>query len=640
MRALRIALLLLTIAPPVFSQPQADLIPKLVPWTPATEDEPGKFFVGAIYPDTSASEPIRFLLDATMTTPEGMNYFGIGLKVRTSRLAAFSIVWRQLNGRDVTVVHVGSSCFSSTITGPDIAHAAMLGLGGREGMRLTGRETVGAAPGQVTNLMNQNTPVFMYECARNDGSGPPFERKIHILLPEPRIQFSGSLMITALYYEQPPPPQRTVFDFPRPIDLTCLVGDCNTPPTLSPPLVLPLVRERPKVLVLGDSVAWGQGLQQGKAGRLVVEDMRRRYRRVRMTNKAHSGARIRVGDADRIRDVDIDDCLTDRSLQGEIPRRSPSVQCQILDAVSSECFVDESDIGVRPIPAMRCFETLDERRPRSGESRFNFDFGPAYDVVILWGCINDVSAPSIFTGLLEDFTSETLIERTTERCNLRNGLSDIREFLPNAKIVVNQYHLIVSTLTAFSRSNCGMQQAIRALEDLGPFGSLPFFASTTLIDAAAVRSATFRNTSTQALRASADALNSNIIGQDRKGRGAIQFLEHAFFNPPGGAFWASNDPLVFPLRCNSDGTLAAIDPVRWARASACATEFGVSALDPFRVAEDGFMTCVRASGFHPNRRANRLMADRIIAARVSLYPRMMNFSSRAPAIVNPNGSRR
>lgn len=639
MRTLRIALLLLTIASPVFSQPEQE-IPKLVPWIPPTEDTPGKFFMGAIYPQTAANGAMSFLLDATMTTPEGLNYFGMGLKLRTTRPAFYRIVWRHPSGWEYPVRHVGSTCFSTGNNAiPSFAHAATLAMGKREGMRLTGRETVGAGAGELTSAMNNMNPVYMFECA-NDSGGPPFERRIHILLPEPRIQFSGSLIITALYFELPPPSQ-TLVEVPEPLDVDCVFGDCNPPTTPSPPLVLPLFRAPPRVLVLGDSVAWGQGIGAEKAGSLVTEDMRTRYERVRMTMKAHSGARIRLGDAARISEVNTDDCLTDRSLAGEIPRPRPSVQCQIIDAVSSECFVRENDIGVVPIPTMRCHDMLDQSSPGNRELRFNFDHGPAFDLVILWGCVNDVNPFSIFTGMLGDLTDGILTQRTRDRCNLRNGLLDIREFLPNAKIAVNQYHTIVSSLTAFSRSNCGVAEVTRMFESLILLGSPPFFATNVGIQASAARSVIFRNTSTDALRRSVDALNQDTIAQDRRGRGAIQFLTYPFFDPPAGAFWASDDPLVFPLRCNSEGLLAPIDPRRFLRANACATEYSVSALDPFRLTDNiDFMSCVRASGLHPNQRANRFMADRIISARVSLYPRMMNFRLPGAAIVNPEGSRR
>lgn len=636
MRTLQITLFLLTLAVPVFSQPAPE-VPKLVPWTPATANTPGQFFVGAIYPETSAAGAVSFRLDATMTTPEGQNYYGVGLKLRTSRPATYTLVWQTTSGQAVNLVQLSSSCSSSAME-VLVADGAVLGLGKREGLRLTGRETVGASPGPATNLMNAGTPAFMYECG-NDAIGPPFERRIHVLLPEQLFQLSGRLSITATLFPIPSAPQQqhTIVDVPRLLDLGCMVADCGpVQTTTSRPLILDFFREVPRVLVLGDSVAWGQGvLPAFKAGQLVATDMRDRYGLVKLTNRAHSGARIRIGTGTNISTVTASACLTGRGLNGEIPSRRPSVRCQIFDAVSSNCLVNAADIGVIPIPPMRCAPTLDQPPARPGEVIFNFDLGPAYDVVLVWACINDVDSFNVVAGVFPDISGQALRQRTENRCDLRNGLSDIREFLPNAKIVVNQYHLIVSPLTNFSRSNCRLREVPDILEDIGSA-----LATDLGVALAASRSADFRNSSTRALRDSAEVLDQNIRGTPRRGRGRITFLEHPFFNPPGGAFWASNDPLVFPLVCTGQGVLAPIDLVQVQRVGACATNFGVSPVDPFRVAATDFMSCVRASGFHPNQRANRFMADAIIRTSVNTYPRMLNFNLQAPAMVNPDGALR
>jgi hypothetical protein len=359
------------------------------------------------------------------------------------------------------------------------------------------------------------------------------------------------------------------------------------------------------------------------------------------TNKAHSGATINRPGINRIGDVSPGECLFLRELDGEIPRSEPTIQCQILDAVTRECFVDSQSIGAVPVPFFFCVDGLPRRTERPGELRFNFDLGPSYDVVIMWACVNDVDALSIVTGLGRDVSDQQLAMRTAVQCDLRNGLADLRSVLPNAKIIVNEYHLITSTLTDLDRSGCALQDGLTVFGALaaGPEGAArAFFATDALVNQSGVRSAIFRNGATAALTASANALNQVPPNEDRRGRGSVEFLDHPFFDPPGSAIWASNAPLVFPLVCNATGILAVVDFVVTARAAVCARFFATSAADPFRIADPKFMQCVRASGFHPTVQANNFIASRIIAQRQRFYPRMLNFNANAPAMVNSDGA--
>lgn len=255
----------------------------------------------------------------------------------------------------------------------------------------------------------------------------------------------------------------------------------------------------------------------------------------------------------------------------------------------------------------------------------------------MWACSNDVNVLDVVTGVVPDITNEQLRQRVASQCDLRNGLADIREFLPNAKIIVNEYHRITSNLSDFDRSGCGLQQGIPAFSALAG-AAVAFFATDALVDLSGERSTIFRDSATSALSASASALNEVSVFEDPLGRGSIEFLDHPFFDPPNTAIWASNS-LLFPLVCNDSGLFAAIDPMRTPRVAVCARLFETSTVNPFRiaVADRGLMQCVRAAGFHPNARANELMAIRIMLQRQRFYPRMLNFSALSPAMVNPNG---
>lgn len=635
MKLLRVSLLLATFAAPALAQTPGEFAPKLVPWSAPSANSPGRFFMGVVNPETTDSG-MAFILDATMTTPQGNNYYGIGLKLRTLGPANFRIAWLRPGQPDMDVTLVGStSCNGTGPGGGNVAQAILLSLGAREGMRLTGRDAPGAGPGPARTRMDGGQPSFMYECLA-DFVGTSVERRIRVLIPEQRIQFSGRLAITALY-PQPAPVE-------TPEGLPCVVNCEAPPPIASDPLLLNLVRGRPKVLLVGESVAWGQGIPIAqKAGFQVFLDMVQRYggQTLSFTNKAHSGATMNRPGIDRIGDVNPQECLFLRELDGEIPRSEPTIQCQILDAVTRECFVDAQSIGAVPVPFFFCVDGLPRRTERPRELRFNVDLGPSYDVVIMWACVNDVDALSIVTGLGPDVSNQQLATRTAAQCDLRNGLADLRSVLPNAKIIVNEFQLPTSTLTDLDRSGCSLQDGITVFGALiaGPVGAaVAFFATDAAVNQSGVRSAIFRNGATTALTASAAALNQVPPTEDRSGRGSVEFLDHPFFDPPGSAIWASNAPLVFPMVCNATGILAAVDPVVTARAAVCARLFATSAADPFRIADPKFMQCVRASAFHPTVQANNSIFDRILARRQLFYPRILNFNANAPAMVNPNGA--
>lgn len=635
MKLLRVSLLLTAFAAPALAQTPADSVPRLVPWTAPSANSPGRFFMGVVNPQTTDAG-MTFILDATMTTPQGNNYYGIGIKLRTLSAAAFRIAWQRDGQPDLDVMLVGSfGCQGAGPGGGNIAQGIMLSMGAREGMRMTGRESPGAGPGAARTRMDDGLPSFMYECLA-DFVGTSVERRIRVLIPEQHIQFGGRLAITALYLQPAP------VALPEPI--ICVINCDPPPPIPSDPLVLNLVRGRPNVLVVGESVAWGQGIPlPQKAGFQVFLDMVERYggQTLSFTNEAHSGATIHRPGIDRIGDVNPLECPFLREVDGEIPRSEPTVQCQILQAVTRECFVDAQSIGAVPVPFFFCVNGLPRRAARPSELRFNFDMGPSYDAVIMWACANDVGAVSIVTGLGPNLTNQQLATRTTAECDLRNSLADLRSVLPNAKIIVNEYQRITSQLTDLDRSGCALQDGLIVFSALarGPIGAaVAFFATEAAVDQSGVRSTTFRNSATAALIASAIALNQVPLSEDRRGRGSVEFLDHPFFDPPFTAIWASNVPLVFPLVCNATGILAAVDPVVAARAVVCARFFETPAADPFRIADPRFMQCVRASGFHPTIQANNFIADRIILLRQRFYPRMLNFNATAPAMVNPNGS--
>src|ERR1700719_3958067 len=83
----------------------------------------------------------------------------------------------------------------------------------------------------------------------------------------------------------------------------------------------------PVMLVLGDSVTWGQGLNDyNKFYRLVFDQVSMKHPRLQPVMLAHSGAAIGKGDTS-----------TWRSLPGEVPSSGPTIlhQCDQYDDPSS-----------------------------------------------------------------------------------------------------------------------------------------------------------------------------------------------------------------------------------------------------------------------------------------------------------------
>ena len=237
MKALHLSHLIAVLAAPA-SPDLAERAPRSAPWTAPSGGTPGQFSWGVVNPETTAAGMV-FTLDATMTTPLGSNYYGIGLKLRTLSAATFRLVWQRGGQPDMNVELLGST------TCDNVGQAIMLTLGAREGMRQTGRDSPGAGLGPPQVRMNAGQPIFMYEC-ETGLAGTESERRIRVLMPEQQFQLGGRLAVRALYQEQ---------QDPLPGDLPGVPTD-PPPPIVSDPLVLTLQRGRPKVLVVGESVAW------------------------------------------------------------------------------------------------------------------------------------------------------------------------------------------------------------------------------------------------------------------------------------------------------------------------------------------------------------------------------------------------
>jgi lysophospholipase L1-like esterase len=159
------------------------------------------------------------------------------------------------------------------------------------------------------------------------------------------------------------------------------------------------------MLVLGDSIAWGQGLKdEHKAWHQTKTWLKETTgREVRERIEAHSGAVI--GSAEERR------AMSNAALDGEVNRAVPTINEQVDEALKS--YADPSQV----------------------------------DLVLVDGCINDVDA----RRLLNAVNTPDEIHRSAEaKCGglVENLLVRITQSFPNAHVVVTGYFPIISEETA------------------------------------------------------------------------------------------------------------------------------------------------------------------------------------------------
>lgn len=168
------------------------------------------------------------------------------------------------------------------------------------------------------------------------------------------------------------------------------------------------------VLLLGDSIVWGQGLAEDHKFSYLVQEWlcQKTDRKVIVTREAHSGATIRA---------DEESCPT---AGGEVNISQPT----ILDQVKSA-------------------------------RRFYTD-GSQVDLVLIDGCINDVNFRNIINP---EITKDKLADIINKKCGepSRELLERVTESFPNAWVIITGYYPIV---TEKSAKNLAMRLLIRSFQ--------------------------------------------------------------------------------------------------------------------------------------------------------------------------------
>ena len=175
--------------------------------------------------------------------------------------------------------------------------------------------------------------------------------------------------------------------------VTGVSGQCPTPPDNG-------LEQHLQMLVIGDSILWGQGLreQQKSWYRVKCWLQDRTGRVVDVTVKAHSGA---------------------------IVNRSPG-ETQSYSSPNREVNL--------PFPSIN--EELDEALKDYGD-------GAKVDLVLLDGCINDVDVRNLLNASI---SSDVIRERTNQSCGvaMTQLLRRVVESFPNAHVIVPSYYRIIS----------------------------------------------------------------------------------------------------------------------------------------------------------------------------------------------------
>lgn len=317
-----------------------------------------------------------------------------------------------------------------------------------------------------------------------------------------------------------------------------------------------------RALVIGDSIAWGQGLEDAdKAYRKIATEFARRDRRDSVVEivRAHSGAWIDWGH-------DTDD--THATSWGEIPAWAPTVR-------------EQAEWSDAPLP-----DTLDERS--------------AIDLVIVSGCINDSGVLSLFAD------AETTLDDVDALAEAHCGpdtdpgddgadgdMGKLLGFLvghyPRAEIVVMGYYSIVSESTD---APFGVPMPLLATADF----VFAFFEGWEDPEESGMlqRSQRWGEASSVQLGAAVDQANASLAAA---GEGARVFLAVPEFGPRN-AFYAA-EAWLWPY--------PAADPHVDDRTEDCDTrdfdDDGTaegSGEDDWSTFSFPWTRCAHASAFHPN----------------------------------------
>jgi lysophospholipase L1-like esterase len=325
------------------------------------------------------------------------------------------------------------------------------------------------------------------------------------------------------------------------------------------------------MLVLGDSILWGQGLkEQNKTWFLVKTWLQTNGQDVRERIEAHAGAMIGTPGAEMPKPL---------TVPGEIASPYPTLHDQIDNAVRS--YVDPSHV----------------------------------DLVLVDGCINDVNARRFLNA---GNTPEAIQALAQEKCGapVEALLMRIASAFPNAHIIVSGYYPVFSDKTP--RDFFMRALAKRFYAALVPNG--PKISSREMLARLTIISAAWYAASNRTLGDAVARTNARLAARGTRQR--VLFARVAF--EPEHAFSARKSQLwgfdaSFLRKLLVVVTLGKVDlrtndEVSSLRSSLCRDFYksvpGESE-DEKRLRQDRLMVCRLAAIAHPNRKGAVLYAEAI-----------------------------
>ena len=545
--------------------------------TPRTNGD-GEIYGGFAYPAGNGTTTLE--LDAPLNTENGTPYFSFTVNARVVGLRGIDPRWAAPAGPETPLERVDGPCQLSA--GP--VQRVLMESRARAH---TGRVVPASYDQEIDAKLDAGTALYWVTChpgAPGEVFGPgnaSVDYNLAILLPKATLAAGGELRLRAVQ----------------------LAGGAT-----SPPIAIPVVPSPTYVGVAGDSVAWGQGLlEQEKFHTRLFNDIDERTGSARLRREAHSGAHLRRTDSDGGTPfiADADGCGLNRDVHGEVPRRSPTIQCQVRNLAAEHCRTDGAALGAVAVPVFYCGDdVVPDGIDPSSLVDIELDAGPRFDFVFMNGCINDIGAFAMLLGDSGLNDTATLINSINSHCNLNNSLRDLRFFLPNATIAYPGYHFIVSASSSFESTGCQViappGTSLAALQADTVVAAINLYGLTA--SGMVERSELFRSLSRAALQTS-------ILGIDAAGDGAGKaiFIDmDTVFLAPHATLGPS--PRSFGLTCTGTGYLVPEDPMAGERVGPCSSFANPDGQTPNSVQEE---SCLRASAFHPNLPGNVGMFVRI-----------------------------
>jgi lysophospholipase L1-like esterase len=326
------------------------------------------------------------------------------------------------------------------------------------------------------------------------------------------------------------------------------------------------------MLVLGDSILWGQGLKREHKSWYLVKQWLEESARVRVNERieAHAGAVIGAAGTAPPKTL---------TLYGEISSAWPTLHDQVDDALRE--LDDPSQV----------------------------------DLVLVDGCINDVNARRFMNAAN---TPEGIEALAREKCAapVEGLLNRVASSFPNAHIIVSGYYPVVSDKTPHDLFMRALARIFYAPTEPGQRR----MDDKKLLERLAVVSTAWYESSNHALEEAVEKVNAAL--KSRRSRQRVLFAQIPFrpehsFSTRDTHLWgfnASTPRKLLALLTWGRVSLHANDEVRSQRSSVCEEFFkrvkGESE-DEKSARKDRLIACKVAAIAHPNRKGAVLYAEAI-----------------------------